>query len=320
MRETGERRIFLPDAGDETAVYLGYSQVELDRAYAQREWASNADAILARWNSRGAACRSTRYGYSEHAYGTGCDERIDLFEADGDIVHFHLHGGAWRGQAKEDCSFMAPAMQDAGVTFVVPEFGRLPRTRMPAVLDQIVRALVWTYETRIATGRAEGIVVSGHSSGAHMAALLASHDFRGRLPPGCLRAVLCVSGAYDLRPVMLSARRTYIDLAPAEVRQMSPILRTGDLHLPVHLMSGSDESPEFCRQSRAYATSLGLAGRLAGCHELPGRNHFEIADDLGDPGSAAGQYVRALLSMPNRLSDLPPGTEAHPPLRSAAGR
>lgn len=302
----------------EPAVYLGYSQAELDRAYTQRAWADNVDEITAGWAERGKRCRSDSLGYSEHAYGDDCDERVDVFEAQGAIVHFHVHGGAWQRQSKEDCSFMAPAMHAAGVTLVVPEFGRLPQTRMPDVLDQIARALIWTYKTRIANGVAEAIVISGHSSGAHMAALLASYDFGAALPVSVLRAVLCISGSYDLWPVMLSERRTYIDLSPDEVRRYSPIHRIDELHLPVHLLYGGLESPEFQRQSRAYAAALALSGRLAMCREIRGRNHFEIADDFGDFDSKTGRYAADLLTMPYRFTDLPPGADADERLRSFA--
>jgi arylformamidase len=226
---------------------------------------------------------------------------LDVFDADGATVHFHIHGGAWQRQTKEDCSFIAPAMQAIGIPFVVPEFGRLPDTSMPDVLDQIARALVWTFETYVRTGRARDLVVSGHSSGAHMAALLTSYDFAGALPPSCLRTVLCISGAYDLAPVMLSARSRYIDLSPEQAFRLSPIERTAEMTAPVHLLYAQNESPEFCRQSQAFAKKLKAEGMLAGYRRMPARNHFEIADDLADPGTDTGRYLKRLL-IPERTT------------------
>ncbi|WP_159456783.1 alpha/beta hydrolase [Roseivivax jejudonensis] len=288
------------------SVYLDYSQEELDRAYTQALWAPNMQSLIDGWTRDGAACRDPGHGYAEHAYGPRDCERLDVFDAAGPIVHLHLHGGAWQRQSKEDCSFIAPAMRRLDVPFVVPEFGRLPDQRMPEVFDQIVAAMVWTYQTYVASGRAEGIVVSGHSSGAHMAALVASHDFGPALPVSALRAVLCISGPYDLYPVLLSTRRSYIDLTPAEAERLSPIRRVAQTRVPLHLIFGSRESPEFVRQSRAFAAALAGEGKLAACVEVAGANHFEVADQLGSHDSDVGFWLTKLLTMPHSAADLPP--------------
>lgn len=286
-------------------VYLDYTQTELDQAYAQAEWASNMNGILASWARRGAACRGPRAGYREAPYGPAPCEKVDVFEVEGPVVHLHIHGGAWQRQSKEDCSFIASAMRARGVPFVVPEFGKLPEYRMPQVLDQIARATLWTYETFVASSRAEGLVISGHSSGAHMAALLASYDFGDALPVSALRAIFCISGSYDLEPVLLSARRQYIDLDDAECQRLSPIQRVAQMRLPIHLLFGTEESPEFIRQSVSYAAVLASGGRLASCEAITGANHFEMADQLGRLESPVGQRLEALLGMPHKASDAP---------------
>jgi len=286
-------------------VYLNYTQSALDRAYDQSYWAPNMDDLIKIWSERSEHCR-TEILYSEHAYGQDPRERIDVFDASGPIVHFHLHGGAWRGQSKEGCSFLAPAMQSINVPFVVPEFGLLPEKRMPEVFEQITRALVWTYETFVKTGRAREILISGHSSGAHMAALLASCDLGKTLPVSALRAVLCLSGSYDLAPVLLSARRNYIDLTPQEQKALSPIERISETRLPLHILFGEAESPEFIRQSRAYAAALANHGKLAACVQIPKANHFDMADQLASLGTPAGSWLKTLISMPHSASDLPP--------------
>lgn len=280
----------------EGAVYQGYNQQELDRAYTQTEWASNVAALMAEWQARGEACRAAFEGYRELAYGTSEAERIDVFPADGRLVHFHIHGGAWKSQSKADCSFMAPAMAREGVTLAVPDFGLLPETRMPDVLDQIARALRFTYERLVDDGPADTIVVSGHSSGAHMAAMLALKGVAPDVPDDAIRAVVCISGSYDLEPVLLSARRSYIDLTAEEAKALSPIRRVDELRLPLHLVYGEHESPEFKRQARAFAAEAERCGKLAALREFAATNHFEIADGLADPHSDVGRYVFRLMS------------------------
>jgi arylformamidase len=283
-------------------VYPGYTQAELDLAYSQRHWAENADQILGRWSSAVAAIRAASPGYREFRYGPQADELIDLYPAPGRPrhAHFHIHGGAWRAQSKSDCAFLAPLMRAADLNFVVPGFGNLPQQRLPQVLANLIRALRWTYDNQIRTGRAEKILISGHSSGAHMAALLAMQDWAALgVDAAAFLGFVCISGPYDLEPVLLSSRRSYIDLSEAEARQMSPILHAGRSCLPLHLLYGSRESPEFIRQSRAFAKALASENKLAACLEIPGKNHFEIMDALADPNEAVAQYVLKLLREPN---------------------
>jgi arylformamidase len=283
-------------------VYPGYTQAELDLAYSQRHWAENADQILGRWSSAVVAIRAASPGYREFRYGPQADELIDLYPAPGRPrhAHFHIHGGAWRAQSKSDCAFLAPLMRAADLNFVVPGFGNLPQQRLPQVLANLIRALRWTYDNQIRTGRAEKILISGHSSGAHMTALLAMQDWAALgVDAAAFLGFVCISGPYDLEPVLLSSRRSYIDLSEAEARQMSPILHAGRSCLPLHLLYGSRESPEFIRQSRAFAKALESENKLAACLEIPGKNHFEIMDSLADPNEAVAQYVLKLLREPN---------------------
>jgi arylformamidase len=283
-------------------VYPGYTQAELDLAYSQRHWAENADQILGRWSSAVAAIRAASPGYREFRYGPQADELIDLYPAPGRPrhAHFHIHGGAWRAQSKSDCAFLAPLMRAADLNFVVPGFGNLPQHRLPQVLANLIRALRWTYDNQIRTGRAEKILISGHSSGAHMAALLAMQDWAALgVDAAAFLGFVCISGPYDLEPVLLSSRRSYIELSEAEARQMSPILHAGRSCLPLHLLYGSRESPEFIRQSRAFAKALESENKLAACVEILGKNHFEIMDALADPNEAVAQYVLKLLREPN---------------------
>jgi arylformamidase len=282
-------------------VYPGYTQAELDLAYSQRHWADNAEQILGRWSSAADAVRAAAPGYREFRYGPEADELIDLYPASGRLrpVHFHVHGGAWRAQSKSDSAFLAPLMWAVDVNFVVPGFGKLPQQRLPQVLAQLIRALRWTYDDQVRTGRAGKILISGHSSGAHLVALLAMQDWAELgVDTAAFLGFVCISGAYDLEPVLLSSRRDYIDLCEAEARQLSPILHPGRSCLPLHLVYGSRESPEFIRQSLAFAKVLASENKLAACLEISGKNHFEIMDALADPDQAVARYVLNLFREP----------------------
>jgi len=271
-------------------VFLGYSQAELDRAYDQRIWAPNAEVSLARCRDLGTRVRASMRMLADVPYGAAPDDRLDVFPTApaGAPIHVHIHGGAWRIQSKHDVSFMAPAITAAGMHFVAPDFIKLPACRMPDMVDQLTRALAWIYRhAREFGGDPDRILLSGHSSGAHLCAVLSTLDWAARdLPADLVKAALCVSGTYDLAPVLLSARRSYIDLTSAEAERLSPLRHAGAVRCPVIVMTGERESPEFVRQGMAFADALRHAGADVELIHVPRADHFEINEAIGTAGTA----------------------------------
>lgn len=288
-------------------VFLHYTQEELNHVYDQRAWAPNAGELMTRWAGLVAGARAANPGYREVAYGPKPAEKLDLYPAaaSGAPIHVHIHGGAWRIQSKEDVAFAAAAMNAAGMHLAVPGFDKLPTVRMPEMVDELARAVAWVHAHAPEFGGDRSrFLLSGHSSGAHLAATLATLDWRRYgLPASPFCGLVCMSGGYDLEGVMLSNRREYIDLTPEEADALSPPRHAGRIPCPVALLHGERETPEFIRQSRAFAGALEAADRLHSLTELPGHNHFEVADALADPD---GRVLATLLDMLQRAA--PPGS------------
>ena len=279
------------DAGlSRSPVFLGYSQAELDRAYDQRAWAPDAEVSLARCRAAGSRVRAGARMLPDIRYGDHDDERLDVFPTAmaGAPIHVHIHGGAWRIQSKHDASFMAPAMTSAGMHFVTPEFTNLPACRMPDMVDQLARALGWVYRRAGAFGGdPDRILLSGHSSGAHLCAVLLTLDWAARgLPADLVKAAFCASGTYDLAPVLLSARRSYIDLTAEEAERLSPLRHVEVVRCPMIIVTGERESPEFVRQGMAFAGALRDAGCDVELIHVPKLDHFEINEAIGTAGAA----------------------------------
>ncbi|WP_439595344.1 alpha/beta hydrolase [Falsiroseomonas sp.] len=236
-------------------VWLGYDQAALDAAYDQRVWAPDMAEWLARYRADTAAARAALrpeiLSYGPHL--------LDLYPARGTPrgIHLHIHGGAWRAQSRDDSGFLAPALTAAGFAVAVPDFSLLPARRLPDVVAELRDCVAWL--------RPRGpIHLSGHSSGAHLAAVLATEM--------AFASVTLVSGIYDLAPVLLSARRHYVQLEAAEAAALSPIRQAARIAPPLRLAWGTAESPEFIRQSEAMAAATG-----AETFVLPGVNHFGAA-------------------------------------------
>ena len=72
--------------------------------------------------------------------------------------------------------------------------------------EQVRRAIVWVRENAASFGGdPERLYLSGHSSGAHLAAAALT-----MLPRGTVQGALLVSGMYDLRGPRLSSRSAYV--------------------------------------------------------------------------------------------------------------
>jgi pantoate kinase len=66
--------------------------------------------------------------------------------------------------------------------------------------------------------------------------------------------------------------------------------------MPVHLMCGTCELPEFMRQSHEFAQSLGLSASNVHLSWAEGLNHFEVLESLA---KANGPMHEAVLDMLN---------------------
>lgn len=287
-------------------VYLDYTQAELDAAYDQRVYAPNREEIVAWYGAEGARVRARLEMRRSVPYGNGEDETLDIFPAksgseshSGAPVHIHIHGGRWTLFTKDEESFIAPTFVSAGAACVVPDFSNIPKVRIPEMVAQVKCAIAWTYRNAASFGGdPERIHLSSHSSGSHLAgvALLTDWEKEFGLPRDVVKSALLVSGMYDMRPVMLSARSSYVKLTDEEVLALSAILQPEKVHTPLTLVYGEKETPEFRRQPKAYAEVLAAAGKPVKVVEVPGVNHFEILRQLGEPGSEVARLALALMA------------------------
>jgi len=282
--------------GARRTVFLHYTQAELDRAYDQFEWVDVSRAqVIGRYAATSAAVRE-RYAFTTHAYGDGEDERLDLFatRAPRAPLHVFVHGGSWRGLSKEGSAFPAPTFVENGAHFVALGFSNIPDARLPEMAEQVRRAVAWLHRNAGRLGGDPGrIHLSGHSSGAHLAALALTTDWRRYgVPPDVLKSGLLISGLYELHPVVLSARSAFLRLRPREVAALSPQRHIGRVRAPVTVAVGESESPEFIRQAYHFGAELERRSRRRTDFVVAeGLNHFDISFSLAYPDSVMGRVA-----------------------------
>jgi arylformamidase len=288
-------------------VWLDMDQAELDAAYDQAAYAPNREQLLARYATNSEATR-VRLGPPErHAYGKEPIEGVDVFRAarTGAPIHVFVHGGAWRARFARDYAYLAELFVHAGAHCVLPDFGGVEHfdgSLLP-LADQVWRALAWVYrQAERFGGNRDRIYVSGHSSGAHLAGVLLTTDWAADfgLPADVIKGGLCCSGMYDLAPVRLSARSSYVKFTDEIEQALSPQRHLDRLAVPLIVAYGTCETPEFQRQARDFAAAVRAAGKPVDLMVASGYNHFEIVETLGNPHGLLGRAVLAQMGLAGR--------------------
>jgi arylformamidase len=172
----------------------------------------------------------------------------------------------------------------AGAHYVVPDFAWVQDTggSLHPIAEQIRRAIVWIARHAASFGgNASRIYVSGHSSGAHQAGVLAATDWKQvGLPADVVKGYVLMSGMYELYPVSLSARASYVKFDERALQELSAMRHLERISAPITVVYGTLETPEFQRRSREFAEALGKAGKSVPLVVAEGYNHFEVMEAL----------------------------------------
>jgi len=277
-------------------VWLDLDQQELDDAYDQSKYAANLAQIVKRYATNSEQVRARLGAPKRLAYGPTPIEGLDLYptQKPNAPVHVFIHGGAWRTGLAKDAAYQAETFVNAGAHYVAVDFNNVVETKgdlMP-MADQVRRAVAWVYKNAASFGGDQNrIYLSGHSSGGHLAGVVLTTDWQKdfALPKDVIKGGLCCSGMFDLKPVRLSARSSYVKFTDDVEQALSSQRRLDHLNCPVILAYGTLETPEFQRQSRDFAATVKAAGKPVTLLVGEGYNHFEMPELLANPHGLLGR-------------------------------
>jgi arylformamidase len=250
---------------------------EADRAYANAAFIPDGAAYPARWAAAAAAYRATARARLDQPFGAGL--AFDLFlpegPARGTVVF--IHGGYWMAFGRKDWSHLAAGCTARGWAVAIPSYPLAPAARIAAMAPALAPLIA---------GLAGPVVLTGHSAGGHLSARLA------QTVPGTAR-VVPISPLADLRPLLETGLNATLALDAGEAHAESPALHPPPA-CPAHVHVGAQERPAFLWQARSLSEAWACDWTIA-----TGRHHFDVIDDLADPGSALTRRLTAPLSSPN---------------------
>ena len=278
-------------------VFLDYDQVELDAAYNQASYAPNMQQLQARSLSNSELIRARLGAPMRLAYGPSEIERLYLYRAKGERapVHLFIHGGAWRNSSARSSAFPAEMFIAAGSHYIAADFVAVQNAggSLNVMADQVRRAIAWVRENAASfRGDPERLYLSGHSSGAHLAAAALT-----MLPRGTVQGALLVSGMYDLKGPRLSSRSSYVKFDDATEEVLSPQRHIDKISTPLIVAYASLDTPEFQRQSLEFAAVLKAAGKAVELIRGDNYNHFEFIETLGNPYGQLGHAGLAQMGL-----------------------
>ena len=285
-------------------VWLDMDQAELDAAYDQIKYAPNLPQITRRYATNSDAVRARLGTPRRVSYGSTPIEALDIYATSktNAPINVFLHGGAWRGGLAKDYAFPAELFVNAGAHYVVPDFINAVEANgnLTAMAEQVRRAVAWVYRNAsLFGGDPNRIYVSGHSSGGHLAGVVLTTDWRKQfdLPVDVVKGGLCCSGLFDLKPVRLSFRSSYVKFTDEIEQALSPQRHLDKLNAPLVLAYGTLETPEFQRQSRDFAAAVKDAGKPVELLVGEGYNHFEMPETLANPYGLLGRAALAQMKL-----------------------
>jgi len=288
-------------------VYRGYDRAALDRQYNARATTPEFFPIMQRYADESRVAQEKLPCLRNVAYGDHPDETLDIFPAVASVaggkpapVFFWVHGGYWRMQSKDDACNMAPPFTQAGAIVVVVNYSLTPMVTLDHIVDQVRRAVAWTYRNiGQHGGDPQRFHVGGSSAGAHLAAMVLARGWRRKLdlPEELVKSALLLSGLYDLTPLPHTFVNEWLKLTPPDAERNSPERWLPEQGCPIVVSYGDTETDEFKRQSADYLElwqAQGFSGQLV---HVPGLNHFDIVLELGKFGSPLTQAALGQLGL-----------------------
>jgi acetyl esterase/lipase len=220
------------------------------------------------------------------AYADGARQTLDVCHPVGAVaapVVIFFYGGAWRSGNKWLYRYAAKALARRGYVAVLPDYRIYPQVRYPLFLEDGARVVRWTKDNvKRFGGDPDKIFLSGHSAGAHIAAMLAI-DGRwlqtvGLRPGRDVAGLIGLAGPYDFLPLRDDVLKVIFggDNRP----ETQPISHVCSGAPPSLLLTGSNDGVVEAGNASRFAARLRAAGNVATARVYAGVGHYLIVAAL----------------------------------------
>ncbi|QDE40759.1 alpha/beta hydrolase [Luteibacter pinisoli] len=195
------------------------------------------------------------------------------------VVYFF--GGDWQEGKRQWDRWMGEALARQGVVAVVPDYRLWPAVAMAGFLTDAANVVRWVHEHAGEFGGSpDNIFLMGHSSGGHVAAMLATDSqWLGKvgMQPRALSGWIGVAGAYDFLPI--DDDPDYVGMfgtTPEEQAASQPVNFVASGAPPALLLQGEEDTEVYPSEALSMAARYEDAGEPAELRLYPGVGHEGI--------------------------------------------
>lgn len=284
-------------------VYKQYDQQELDHQYNNRLNATDHEYHLQEWEM---ASRLAAEKYTVHKnirYGELQRETLDIFPSDHAKAKtlVFIHGGYWYKNDPSDFYLVAEAFRPYNITVVLIGYPLMPDQPMDQLVSSCHKAIGWVYQNITQfNGDPEQLYIAGHSAGGHLAAMMMTQNgltFDAKLSNHFIKGVCAISGLYNLLPVQLCYVNEILQMNKEMALRNSPVQLSPQLHCPIVLAVGAEESDEYKAQTSELYHVWFEKGVDVEMVEISGTNHFSVLTALLDQSSQLQIVLRKLMHL-----------------------
>ena len=213
------------------------------------------------------------------------------------IVFFY--GGSWRNGTRQDYRFVGQSFAKAGYLAIIPDYRKAPQVAFPAFIEDSARAVAWTKRHAAEYGGDPSrIFLMGHSSGAHMAAMLGT-DARFLhavgMRPRDVNGIVGLAGPYDFLPIADPAIRQVFGAESGWPASQPVNFVDGD-EPPFLLLQGTADKVVWPRNAERLADKLRAAHEPVEVDMIDGASHAGLLAGLVRDASPVRQDVLRYLA------------------------
>ncbi len=281
-------------------VYKQFDQAALNSQYNLRAHVPDFAFYLDRCDSLSRQTEKELYSFKDISYGSLPREKLDIYpsETPSSKTLVFIHGGYWQRFGKANFQFIAKAFQEHHITTVLIEYPLAPEFSMDQMVASCRQAMDWLYSNLPEYNGDPGqIHLSGHSAGAHLAAMLLTTEGKPfNLNAHLIKGACLISGIFNLLPIQLSDINNILHLNKEEALRNSPVQMEPATICPISIIVGNDETGEFLDQSRELFDCW--KEKVPAKIIVPeGLNHYSILETMLNPESQLHQAMLRLMNM-----------------------